>query len=156
MVWSFINKYKNKIEEKPRKDTFTFCKALFHYHKKEFDKAITTVAMVNSNDITFKHQIKSLYLKIYFDLNETEPFYYHVDTYKHFIDKDKFFPESTGSAIKNYILFAKKLFDLKNKVSAKSDDFELKETGKKIVEHRSLINKPWLLKKLKEIEKDKG
>jgi len=150
-VENFINKYKNELDEKNRVNTYNFCCSLIYYHKKEFRKALETAALVKTDDLSYKHQLKSLYFKIYFDMNETELFYTHSDSYKHFISKEKFVSPSIQEAISNYLNFTKRLFDIKNNFEKKDFDFE--ELKKEVIANKSLINKLWILQKISEIEK---
>lgn len=150
-VESFIEQYKNELDERNVENSYNFSKALVFYHKKEYSHALDWALKVKTDDLSYKHQLKSLYLKIYFDMNEIEPFYSHVDSYRHFLVNEKHIPELTRHAIGGYVNLAKKLFDLKNDTSEKGSYlFMLK---KEITESESLINKEWLMVKTEEIEK---
>lgn len=149
-VDDFIEKYIYELEEPMQKNAYTFCRALFFYHTKEFEKALETAAGVMSDDMTYKHQLKSLYLKIYYDMNETEPFYSHIDGYKHFINSERYVTATTKPVFLNYINFAKRLFDIKNSIEDK--DFSVLKLKKEVLNEKAMINKPWLLKKIDEIE----
>jgi homoserine dehydrogenase len=124
--------------------------ALFNYHKRDYSKAIEEASKVKADDLSYKHQLKSLYLKIYFDMNNYESFYSHVDTYKHFIKFDKHVTQANKEVLSNYINFTKKLFDIKNNPEDK--DFDFIKLKKEIIDSKSMINKSWLLRKIDEIK----
>jgi hypothetical protein len=152
-VSDFIEKYKYQLDNNNRENTYNFSRALLFYHRKQYSDALDWAAKVKTDDLSYKHQLKSLYLKIYFDMNETEPFYSHVDSYKHFLMNQKHIPEITRDVIWSYVNFTKKLFDIKNNITEK--DFELVKLKKELTENKSMINKVWLLEKAEEIEKSR-
>ncbi len=149
-VEKFIAEYIHDVKEDLRKDTLHFCNALSFYWKKEYEKSLSELSKVNSEEFAFKHNIKSLTLKIYYDLNETEPFYSHIDTYKHFILNNKIVHDKVREQVNNFINYCKKLFVLKN-TSNPDIEFDLNKIQKEISENHALINKIWLLKKAEEL-----
>lgn len=155
-VKEFIEKYKHELDDQNRENAYNFCRALLFYNQKEYGNAITEAAKVKTDDLSYKHQLKSLYMKIYFDMNETEPFYSHIDSYRHFIVNEKKIPEATKKNISSYITFTKKLFDLKNRMNEKnkkSDEtgFNIMKLKQEISESKNLINRHWLLDRINEI-----
>lgn len=150
-VEGFIEQYKSELDNINMENTYNFSQALVNYHRKNYDEALEKASRVKTDDLSYKHQLKSFYLKMYYDMNETESFYSHVDSYKHFLTNEKHIPAATRDALGNYLLFAKKLFDIKHNNAEK--DFELFKLKKEIVENTLLVNKQWLLEKAEAIEK---
>jgi hypothetical protein len=148
-IEGFIEKYKAELDDSNRENTYNFCTALIYYHKKNFGSSLEWAAKVKTDDLSYKHQLKSLYLKVYFDMNDVESFYSHVDSYRHFLSNQKSIPADTRNAIGNYLNFTKKLFDIKN--AQQETGFELAKLKEKILETALMINKPWLLDKIDEI-----
>lgn len=144
-VENFIMKYQEELSDEHKDNMYNFSMALYNYRSKNFDKALESAAKIISDDTSYKHQLKSLYLKIYFDMNEVQPFYSHVDSYKHFLGNDKMLKEENKKFIMNYIQFSKKLFDLKNEPG--NNKSELTLLKKEILASNQLINKVWLLEK---------
>lgn len=153
-IEDFVEKYKKELDDTNRENTYNFSRALIFYHHELYNNALDWAAKVKTDDLSYKHQLKSLYLKIYFDMNETEPFYSHVDSYKHFLMNQKHIPEVTRDVIGSYVGFAKRLFDIKGNIAEK--DFELVKLKKELDENKSMINKAWLLGKAEEIEKSRN
>src|SRR3990172_3377753 len=147
-VGNFIEKYNSELDSVNRDNTITFCRAFYCYWNKDYSRAMELAAMVKTDDPSYKHQLKSLYLKIYFDLREIEPFYSHVDNYRHFIAGDKNIGEQVRITINNYINFAKRIFDLK--LAKQEDETELEILRDEIIANKAMINKPWLLRKIEE------
>ncbi len=147
-VGNFIENYNSELDSVNRDNTVIFCRAFYSYWNKDYSRAMEFAAMVKTDDPSYKHQLKSLYLKIYFDLNEIEPFYSHVDNYKHFIAGDKNVGEQTRVTINNYINSAKRIFDLK--LANNDDETALEMLRNEIIASKAMINKPWLLRKIEE------
>ncbi len=148
-VDNFIEKYISELEKTEQHNAYSFCRALVFYHGKEYEKALEAASNIVSDDMTYKHQLKSLYLKIYFEMNEAEPFYSNIDGYKHFINSERYVTESSKPFFLNYINFAKRLFDIKNSLEDKN--FDVIKLKKEVLNEKAMINKPWLLKKIEEI-----
>lgn len=148
-VEDFIRQYYGELKSEHRENMFSFSFALLNLRKKKFDQAIEHASKVISDDLSYKHQLKSFYLKVYYELNEDQPFYSHVDSYRHFVKNDKLLSRDSREYISNYILLTKKLFDLKN--SPVHDKTEINILNKEIFQNKFLINKLWLLNKVKEL-----
>lgn len=151
LVRKIISVYGNDLHPVHKETTLNFCEALISFKEKNYDEAISLVSVIETEDFFFKQQLKSLYLKIYYELNEYEPFYFHFDSYKHFVRQNKLIHESVKKQLNGYLNFTKYLFDLKNKPSVNM--FELKLLEKNIKESKSLVNIKWLLEKMKELKK---
>ncbi len=153
-VEDFIEKYKSQLDNNNRENTYNFCRALVFYHQKQYSSALVWAAKVKTDDLSYKHQLKSLYLKIYYDMNDAEPFYSHVDSYRHFLLNQKHIPAETRDVIGSYINFTKKLFDIKNRAEEK--DFNLMKIRREVSESTSMINKQWLLERIDLLEKEQA
>lgn len=145
-VEEFIQRYCEELKDEHKNNMFNFSFALLHLKKKNYDKAIVSASKIVSDDLSYKHQLKSFYLKIYYELNEDQPFYSHIDSYKHFVKNDKLLSKDSREYIMNYIYFSKKLFELKNLPG--KDEFEIQKLKEEITNHSAIINKLWLLKKI--------
>lgn len=150
-VEDFIEKYKAELDDTNRENSFNFSRALVFYHKALYNDALNLAARVKTDDLSYKHQLKSLYLKIYYDMNETEPFYSHVDSYRHFLLNEKHIPEVTRNVINSYVNYAKKLFDIKNRVGER--DYDLYKIRNDISDSKAMVNKSWLMERIDKIEK---
>jgi hypothetical protein len=153
MEWveSFIENYRNEVYEEFRENSYNMAQAIFYYWKKDYNKSLSLAAKVTTEDFVFKINIRSLYLKIYYDINETESFYSHIDALKHYYTKSKEVPESIRRVLAEYVNYSKQLFDYKNLPN--HDGFELAQLKNLISDNKSLLNKTWLLRKIAEIEK---
>ncbi|NOS85065.1 MAG: hypothetical protein HOP31_07980 [Ignavibacteria bacterium] len=150
-VEEFIEKYKAELDDTNRENSYNFSRALVFYNKTRYNDALNMAARVKTDDLSYKHQLKSLYLKIYYDMNETEPFYSHVDSYRHFLLNEKHIPEVTRNVINSYVNYTKKLFDIKNRLGER--DYDLFRIRNDISDSKAMVNKSWLLERIDKIEK---
>jgi len=151
-VENFIEEDGKKLKDDSKEDTLSFCRANLCYYKGEYSKAFSYLSKVTTDDMTYKHNVRSLTLKLYFDTNEIEPFLFHIDSYRHFISGNKLVFEKIKDSINNYVNYSKRIFCIKNKIG-KADLDDLPVLKNEIIECTPLINRPWLLRKLSEIEK---
>lgn len=142
-IKEFITNYNSELKEEHRNNIFNFSFALYHYRMGNYSIALEFASKIISDEMSYKHQLKSLYLKIFFDMNEIQSFYSHVDSYKHFLNNDKMLRKENKNVILNYILFAKKIFDLRSNPDIERSEIDY--LRKKILNHKDVINKTWLL-----------
>lgn len=109
----FLNKYKSHIHEDFRDSIYNCCMSNYHIEKKEFDQALDKLSRVKTIDINFKLNINTTLLKIYFRKNESESFLSLVDSFRHFIKRNKEMRLSDRTSYNNFLLYLKKLFILK-------------------------------------------
>lgn len=147
IVENLIKDYSDQVNEKFRSLTLHLCNSLVFYKKEKLEEAIKELSYINTGDFTFKQQMNSLYLKIYFDISDSESFYSHVDRYKHFISENKNVHNLVRKQLSDYINYTKRLFDFKTGV-LKRDYSKLDKIEKDVNENKSLVNRSWLLKRI--------
>ncbi|MEZ4690633.1 MAG: hypothetical protein R3A12_10790 [Ignavibacteria bacterium] len=94
-----------------------------------------------------KFYIKNLQLKIYYELNEYDPFSLSLDSYKHFLSRNKNVSDKMKSYNKSFCDFIEQLFEQKNNY----DENIFEEVKIKIYEHYGK-NNTWIMRKVREIE----
>lgn len=147
---AFAERYHSDLTEDCKRSALHFSNGLIFYKMKDYGRSLSELSLVATEDYSFKQQIKSLYLKIYYDLNDVDSFYYHADSYKHFIAENKMIHKIVRNQLSHYLKYTKKLFALKNSEVEKRE-FELSRLENDIKVNPSLINREWLLEKAKEI-----
>jgi hypothetical protein len=151
-VEDFIERKINELNLEIRENLKNFSYSLINLHKRNYDKALEYSVVIQTNDIGIKHQIKSLMLKIYFEKNDMEGFYSHIDSYRHFISNDKLISDDNKKMFSNYINYSKKLFDIQNLNQDFESEFQLKKLKEEIIGNTFMINKSWLLNRINKME----
>ena len=147
---NFIEKYKNEIPEVYRESSNYYCKALIEYGRKNYGKALEMLSLVHTEDISYKVEIRTLLLMIYYDTEQSDSFDSTVDSFRHLVTNNRLISSIWQTRERNFINFSKRLFDLKMKVN-RGDKFVIKKLGDEINSAESVQNRYWLNKKMKEL-----
>jgi hypothetical protein len=97
----------------------------------------------------FKLSVKTLMLMIYYELNLYDTAISLLDSYRHFIARDKMLPEVDKENRLNFAKYYKEILNLKNGMSN-----EINLVKSNVQSTNNLVEKEWLLKKIDEIKRD--
>lgn len=147
----FILKYINYLNIDNKESFYNYSFALIEFKRKNFDKALEYIANVQIEFFSFKFHLKILYLQIYYELNYSEQALSMIDSFKHFLKKNKYVSEIMGERYKKFTDYYCKLVYLKIKISKSISQSEIKMLKKKISDEGWFYNKNWLLEKVNEL-----
>jgi hypothetical protein len=160
VAWAmeFANKYKNKIPEKVRENTFNYNMAAICYStsstcegnkKKEYEnKALDFLTKVKTSDFYYMTRVNNLQLMVYYDKNDLEPIFSLVDAYRHYIHSNELIPDDLRIRYSNFINFISRLANIKSGSGRVSLIYKLKLE----VQSATTEYKQWLIKRIEEIE----
>lgn len=141
-VEDFLYTYKDKIHPAYRQDTFNYNLAIFYYRKPDYPKAMQLLGQVEFDDVLNTLQAKSMLLKIYYDVGETEALYSLLDSFKIYVYRQRLLGYHKSNYL-NLIRFVQAILRLR------PYDEKAKSTlRKKIGDTKALAEKAWLLSKL--------
>ncbi|HMS65119.1 MAG TPA: hypothetical protein PKD83_07685 [Ignavibacteria bacterium] len=146
----FINNYKSKLPPDMREDVYNYSMAQLNFTKKNYTESLEFLIRIQNEPYFLKFSIKNMQLSIYYELNDRISFDYAMDSFKHFIRKNKLENESRVITLAKYCDYIKMLFKLREK----SDDYEL-SILKKDIEENKVTNKRWLFEKVADLKKRK-
>ncbi len=146
---NFINENIDKVGAKYRLSTYHYCFALLEYYRGNYGKSLESLAKVKTENYSFKLQIKTHTLMIYYSLNETEQFISLVDSFRHFIAGNKQVTNIHNLLCTNFINFTFRLFKGREDIN----NFDLKLFKKELLETNQVARKHWLIEKTEELEK---
>jgi hypothetical protein len=137
-----------KLDPAYQPNMMSYGNALLLFGEGDFEGALVNIAKVKYDYFIFKMDVKHLMSKIYYELNYTEEAFSLLDTFRHFLQKNR----SVSDAFKQYNLnFIRGVHDLLNyRVSGNNDGSDLIGRIEKLGNVRS---KRWLLKKAEELMK---
>lgn len=147
---NFIEKYKDDVPVEYRDSNYFYCKALIEYGKKEYGKALEMLSKVQTEDISYKVEIRTLLLMIYYDTEQSDAFDSTVDSFRHLITNNRLISSVWQTRERNFVNFAKRMFDLKMK-AGKKDGFNIKKLEDEINSSGTLQNRFWLQQKCREL-----
>lgn len=149
-VKDFIEKYIPKLKPSYQKQIKALSLAYLHLNLKQYEKVIESLAQVRFSDIKDKLTVKMIYIRTYYELDETEALISHVDTTSRFISNNiMLIPDDIAKKYRAALNVIKKLITVREKKSY-DDLYVLK---KAITEKKDAMLSEWLIEKIEEIQK---
>lgn len=112
-VEGFIDEFKDKLHPDFSENAYTYSMAWIHFTRKEYDKALRMLLKVEFNDVYYHLDSKSLLMKVYYEMNEYDPFLSLVDAFKIYLKRNKFISELQRTTYHNFIVLTNKLMKVK-------------------------------------------
>lgn len=141
-VENFIETSSNLLEEKYRKQTISFNLARMEYARKNYSTAMLHLQNAEYKDLVNNLITKSLLLKIYFELEEYDLLFSHLDSFQIYIRR-KEVSDFHRKNFMNIIRFAKKIIGL-----PEMDKKGRKAIREEIENEEVLTEREWLLSKI--------
>lgn len=143
----FAEEHKQFIDGRDGENVVKHVYAQLAMHKKDYDAALKHLSTASYEHINDKWTIKNMYLKIYYETNAYEQFYYTIDSIKHLIKEEGSWNENLINPIRKFINYSAKLF----KIKLNEIDVPLDELKQEIL-NSEIIGRKWLLEKVEELE----
>ena len=145
-VINFIFDNKNKIDPEIRKDISNVSFALYYFDAGEFDNALKHINKINTSFTTLKLEIKTLSIKLFYELGYVESVYSSVDALKHFVKNTPSLAKHFKFQSSNFAKYVIKLVELKEKKKLSELDYLRKEISS--IPEFGLINQKWIIQKI--------
>lgn len=145
---NYVKNYIITLEPEQRENMLHFCRSRIYFLKKKYDEALTELNKIKFELFTFKFDVKTIYIKIFYELHYFEEDLHLIDSYKHFLMKNKKVSKSFKTININFAnlleeIILVRLDNKKEKLSI------LKE---KVDNTESVDSRAWLLEKINEIQ----
>jgi hypothetical protein len=142
----FADKYSGYLLPEQRVYMINYTRAILDFERNNFESALENISKVNYTFFVFKFEAKVLMLKIYYEMRLFDAAESLIDSFSHFLSKNKIVSSIYREQFMNFLRFLKALIRCAN--SGKPGiRTELHELKKKIEQTPSVINKSWLLEK---------
>lgn len=145
------SRFINKIPKDRRENVNLYSLANISFGNKSFDESLRLLSMINHDYFNMKYFLKDMQIMIYFEINDYLSFSYALDSYRHFLSKNKSVQKQNKSQSEAFCNHVGKLF----KFRESNDIYEIENFRKEIKADRN-IHKFWILDKIKEIENPKN
>lgn len=146
----FIKDYKNRLNPDKMNELTDYSFAMIEMGKGNFEKSLAHLSKINIEMSNMKMEIKNLLIMIYYELNYIEELISMIDSYKHFLKRDKTISDQTRIQNSLFIRLVSDLVKVKLKGDRESVDLYKKELDKTDY----FILKDWLLRKTEELVKN--
>ncbi|MEO8513412.1 MAG: hypothetical protein ABI543_07630 [Ignavibacteria bacterium] len=148
--WSeqFVSDYKKRVDPVMREEIVQYSTAMIEFNKGNYEAALKNLSKINLEISNMKLDIKNLLVIIYYELSYYEELISLIDTYKHYLTRDKSISEKTKQIYTNFINVVSEL--LKIKLNEKSGSILKLKKGIKELSVSGFSE--WLLKKADEFD----
>ncbi len=136
---SFIDTYRSRLEKQGQEAIYSLCKARLQYQLKEYDASLKLLQKANFKDFYLNLSVRTLMLKIYYELEEFDVLWSHLDAMKVFIRRKEFMGYTKENYL-NTIRFMQRILEL-----PPGDREQRKRLADQIKEAKSVAEKAWLL-----------
>ena len=153
----FMEQYKEKIAAEFRNNAYTYNLASYYYSKEEYKSALKLLQEVEFTDVFYHLGSKSMLLKMYYELEETEALYSLIDTFKMYLNRNKLISDYQQETHYNLVKYTKKVYNFKINSGNKSsiNKTEIQALKNKIVSAKNISNLQWLIEKIEELWESK-
>lgn len=147
-VEKFITKYKDQLPPELKENAISFNMAQLHFYKKEYDKVLRLLSQVEYEDFTYNLNSKVFLMKTYFELDEIEPLYSLLESFRVFLNRTNKLTVQRRLIYQNMIKLVKKLTKIRH------GDLKSIEKFKKEMDQvkGQLIDEEWIKEKLSELQ----
>lgn len=145
-VLNFIFEYKNKISPEARKEISSVSFALYYFVVGEFENSLKHINKITTHFVTLKLEIKTLSIKLFYELGYIENIYSSVDALRHFVKNTPSLSKHFKVHSTNFYKYVIKLVELKEKKKIKDLDYLRKEISG--ISEFGLINQKWIIEKI--------
>jgi hypothetical protein len=148
-VLNFIFEYKNKITPEARKEISNVSFALYYFAEGEFENSLKHINKITTHFTTLKLEIKTLSIKLFYELGYIESIYSSVDALKHFVKNTPSLSKHFKAHAVNFNKYIIKLVELKEKRKISELDYLRKEISG--ISEFGLINQKWIIEKINRV-----
>lgn len=144
---NFINSYNKYLPDEFRENAVSFNLAQLYFYQKNYEKVVPLLHTVEYEDFSYNLNSKSILLMTYYEVDEIEPLYSLMESFRAYLNRHKNFPIERRKIYTNLIKFTKKLTRIEPR-----DSSALKKLKEDVEKTKVLYSKKWLLEKIAELE----
>jgi hypothetical protein len=143
---NFIDENRKLLDPEYEFDAVNLSYAKCEFSRREYEKALSRLGKINMEYSHFKLSVRTLMLMIYYELGAFDAAISMLDSYRHFISRERLLPKLDKQNRMEFAKHFKEITDLKTGMSKDIDSAKLsiESTG-------SFAEKEWFLEKLDEL-----
>lgn len=148
-ISKFINENKSRLNPDSADEITNYSIALLEFGKKNFEQSLKLLSKINIERANMKLDIKNLQIMNFFELNYNSEIESLIDSYRHFLRRDKSITSQSRDSALIFLNMLSKL--VKDLDSITTDKINTEYLKIEINNYPHFLNKEWLLKKIDEI-----
>lgn len=158
MDWTkqFIDNFKSRLHPEVVENAYSYNLASYYYSTNQLDKVLDLLVKVEYTDIQYNLGAKSLLLRTYYDLEESEALLSLTRSFRQYLSRNRLIPENRRKAMSNLIRFTNRAHSIKANFGFDSKAKSQKDLAKLIEKINAtdlIINQDWLDTKIDELKK---
>ncbi|HLG04103.1 MAG TPA: hypothetical protein VI731_10945 [Bacteroidia bacterium] len=138
----FIDKYNKVLLPQERHNAYIYNLANVYFNTGEYSKSLKLLQQVEFSDLYYQLDSKSILLKTWFELDETESFLYHASAFRIFLKRNKLVSDYQRTIYQNLIRYSAMLH------RAGNSKRKIAEVRKRAEKNRNIADLQWLLNKI--------
>lgn len=146
-VKDFVEQYRFHLRPEHRENAYSYNKALYYYHLKDYDQTLTLLQHVEFTDVYYHLDYKSLLVKTYYATGEYEALHSLLEAFYVYLRRNKLISAYNKESYNNFLKIVKKLIKLRYR-----DAQRLAQLANLIKDTRPLANLSWIQKMLQELQ----
>lgn len=143
----FIKNYKKFLPESMRDNAVSFNTAKLYFSQKRFEKVIELLRTVEYEEFTYNLNSKTMLLSTYYEMDEIEPLYSLMDSFRTYLNRHKDFSAAKRKPYLNLIKYTKMLTRI-----TPGDKKALEKLKLEVEETKDISSLNWLKEKIAELE----
>jgi len=148
----FIHSFKDRLNPVNKKNHKVLGEIFILRHKKDYNSAFGLLSEFTPRNIQEKIYMKKIELKMYFETDDFDRVLSLIKNNKEFINFDKTLSEFISNAFNNFLIYLKKLVDIKISLDVKSYDLYFSRNLKDEIISTEMYDKIWLFDILDDLE----
>ncbi|HEY3250016.1 MAG TPA: hypothetical protein VGK25_02750 [Ignavibacteria bacterium] len=136
----FVERYYKELPPEHRQWMYNFSLAKISFEKKDYDKTFQYLNKINLKEFAFKFDLRSLQIKLFYEVNNIDGVLHEIETYRQFLYKNKNVSEERRTSFLNFLSLVNELIKIENARS-------LADLRYKAANTNPLNDRDWLLKK---------
>ncbi len=140
----FIFKYNSFLKPEERQNALAYNLAYFMFINDEYHKAIRKLQEVTLNDVFYQLDARVILLKCYYELDETDSFFYQASSFRLFLLRNRHISDYQKNIYRNLIKFLTAI------VRANYSKSKLQKLRKEIEIEKNVADLNWLRFKVEE------
>lgn len=147
----FIQSFRDRLPESYQEPLYEYNLAHYYYNLGRHDEAQRTLMQVEFKDVFLALSTRSLLVKIFYETDQEELLFSHLEAFRIYLLRNKLLPESNRKQVQQFIDFTRKLARIGKPEADKLPELEKQLPGASQVMHRD-----WLAEKIAEKMKKWG
>jgi hypothetical protein len=145
----FVANYVDKLAPEQRQNMYYYSHAKLNFAKREYFASLENISKVDLNLFTFKFDIKTLMLQLYYELGYFEESFAMMDSFKHFLSNNK----NVSPVFREWNLNFLNLYNVIMNQKSGKKNVDLDVLKRKIINTPNSASQPWLIDKVEELKK---